>query len=97
MITRVLICLRYNPSRGIGNSLILCDRLQDTRLFLEGPEYEVNASPLQCWYPSPTNGHKEDRYKKSAVSSEIARRRRAKISHYSRHRILFERQIHHKP
>ena len=65
--------------------------LQDTRLFLEGREYEVSALPLQRWYPSPTNGYKEDRYKKSAVSSEIALRRRAKISHYSHYTVLFEK------
>ena len=69
--------------------------LQDTRLFLEGSEYEVNASPLQRWCPSPTNGYKEDRYKKSVVSSEIALRRRASISHYSQYRVLFEGQIRH--
>ena len=71
--------------------------LQDTRLFLEGPEYEVNALLPQRWSPSPRNGHKEDRYRKSLVSSEIALQRRAKTSHYSQHRILFERQIHHDP
>jgi hypothetical protein len=69
--------------------------LQDTRLSLEELEYEVRALPLQRWCPSPTNGDKEDRYKKSVVSSEIALRRRAKISHYSHYRVLFETQIHH--
>ena len=68
--------------------------LQDTKLFLEGPEYEVNASSLQRWCPNPTNGHKEDQYKKSVVSSENAPRRCAKISHYSQHRVSFEGQIH---
>ena len=69
--------------------------LQDIRLFLEGPEYEVNALPLQRWCPSPTNGDKEDRYKKYVVSSENALRRRARILHYSHYRELFETQIHH--
>ena len=106
MITRVLICLGNNPSRSIGNSLsfgslsvrwMITKKMnsQDTRPFLEGPEYEVSALLLQRWCPSPTSGDKEDRYKKSVVSSEIAQRKSAKISHYSQLRVLFEAQNHH--
>ena len=104
MITSVLICLRYNPSRGVGNSLKnyfnevdgqpKLESLQDTRLFPEGRDYEVNASPLRHLCPNPTNGGREDRYKKCVVFSEIVLQRRAKIWHYSQCRILFERQIH---
>ena len=69
--------------------------LQDTGLFLEELEYEVRALPLQRWCPSPTSVDKEDQYKKCVVSSEISLRRRAKISHYSHYRVLFETQIDH--
>ena len=69
--------------------------LQDTGLFLEELEYEVRALSPQRWCPSPTSVDKEDRYKKCVVSSKIALQRRAKISHYSHYRVLFETQIDH--
>ena len=69
--------------------------LQDTGLFPGELEYEVRALPPQRWCPSPTNGDKEDRYKKFVASSKIALLRRAKILHYSQHRILFDGRIHH--
>ena len=92
MITRILICLRYNPSRGVGNSLFTFliifrvsgnnkkkPSLQDTRLFVEGPKHEVSASPLQYWCPSSRNGDIKYRYKKFVDSSETDLRRCAKF------------------